>query len=85
VSGDPEILESIERRKSESVDGAAVDLAARPMSVEDTSVPFGDGSMHTKTARWVVSQMLPEVRWYDDGRICEGVGWFARTPEISTK
>jgi RNA 3'-terminal phosphate cyclase (ATP) len=42
--------------------------------------PFGTGSMHTKTARWVVSQLLPGVEWRDDGQICHGVGWNA-SPE----
>ncbi|KAI6710436.1 hypothetical protein JHW43_007044 [Diplocarpon mali] len=36
---------------------------------------FGDGSMHTITARWVCSQMLPQVRWRDGGRICGGAAW----------
>jgi RNA 3'-terminal phosphate cyclase (ATP) len=37
--------------------------------------PFGVGDMHAKTARWVVSQLLPEVKWRENGRACEGVGW----------
>lgn len=38
-------------------------------------VPFGEGSTHTATARWVVSKLLRnKVFWYNDGRICEGIG-----------
>ncbi|PBP22611.1 RNA 3'-terminal phosphate cyclase [Diplocarpon rosae] len=40
-----------------------------------TDEPFGDGSMHTTTARWVCSQMLPQVRWSDGGRVCGGAAW----------
>lgn len=43
--------------------------------VERTDQPFGVGSLHTTTARWVVSQMLPNVIWKDGGRVCEGIGW----------
>jgi RNA 3'-terminal phosphate cyclase (ATP) len=43
--------------------------------VDRTDEPFGDGSTHTSTARWVASQFLPQVRWVDKGRICEGAGW----------
>ncbi|CZS91631.1 hypothetical protein WAI453_011821 [Rhynchosporium graminicola] len=40
-----------------------------------TFEPFGHGSLHTTTARWVASQLLPDVKWYNEGRICYGVGW----------
>ncbi|KAH7312061.1 RNA 3'-terminal phosphate cyclase domain-containing protein [Rhexocercosporidium sp. MPI-PUGE-AT-0058] len=43
--------------------------------VDCTDEPFGDGSLHTTTARWVASQLLPHVKWINDGRICEGAGW----------
>ena len=43
--------------------------------VDRTDEPFGDGSMHTMTARWVTSQLLPQSKWIDKGRICEGIGW----------
>ncbi|KAK0656771.1 RNA 3'-terminal phosphate cyclase-domain-containing protein [Cercophora newfieldiana] len=41
---------------------------------DKTHEPFGEGSTHTKTARWVASQLLPQVNWFNKGRICEGVG-----------
>ncbi|KAL2062262.1 hypothetical protein VTL71DRAFT_6528 [Oculimacula yallundae] len=40
-----------------------------------TDEPFGHGSLHTTTARWVASQLLPDVKWFNEGRVCEGVGW----------
>ncbi|CCD54050.1 similar to RNA 3'-terminal phosphate cyclase [Botrytis cinerea T4] len=48
------------------------DLKSRP---DRTDEPFGDGSKHTTTARWVANQMLPHLKWYDNGQTCEGVGW----------
>ncbi|KAL2016116.1 hypothetical protein VTK56DRAFT_4260 [Thermocarpiscus australiensis] len=41
---------------------------------DKTEKPFGEGSSHTTTARWVTAQLLPNVRWYNKGSICEGVG-----------
>ncbi|KAH8660801.1 RNA 3'-terminal phosphate cyclase-domain-containing protein [Tricladium varicosporioides] len=56
--------------------------------VEKTEEPFGDGSTHTTTARWVTSQLLPELRWIDRGRVCDGVAWKTSLPttqEIADK
>ncbi|KAK4219034.1 RNA 3'-terminal phosphate cyclase [Rhypophila decipiens] len=39
-----------------------------------TQGPFGEGSLHTTTARWVTTELLPDVTWYNDGRVCQGVG-----------
>ncbi|GAW26075.1 putative RNA 3 -terminal phosphate cyclase [Rosellinia necatrix] len=36
--------------------------------------PFGFGSTHTTTARWVTSELLPTVQWFNNGTTCEGVG-----------
>lgn len=44
------------------------------MRKEKANEPFGEGSTHTKTARWVTAELLPTVAWYNKGRICEGVG-----------
>lgn len=41
---------------------------------EKTNKPFGEGSTHTTTARWVTAQLLPSVGWYNKGGFCEGVG-----------
>lgn len=39
-----------------------------------TDMPFGEGSTHTTTARWVTTQLLPGVKWYNKGLLCEGTG-----------
>ncbi|THV49299.1 hypothetical protein BGAL_0202g00180 [Botrytis galanthina] len=52
------------------------ELSSDPKSRPDrTDEPFGNGSNHTTTARWVASQMLPLLKWYNNGQTCEGVGW----------
>ncbi|KAI1141213.1 EPT/RTPC-like protein [Hypoxylon sp. FL0543] len=42
------------------------------MRMDKTYEPFGQGSTHTTTARWVVSELLPTVRWFNRGTICDG-------------
>ncbi|KAL2158347.1 hypothetical protein VTH06DRAFT_4395 [Thermothelomyces fergusii] len=44
------------------------------MRKDKTDEPFGEGSGHTTTARWVVSQLLPAVEWYNKGLLCQGIG-----------
>ncbi|KAL1891720.1 hypothetical protein Sste5346_007470 [Sporothrix stenoceras] len=44
-------------------------------AADDTMAPFGEGSLHASTARWVTAQVLPKVRWSANGTVCEGVGW----------
>ena len=39
-----------------------------------THEPFGEGSMHTTTARWVASELLPAAQWFNRGTVCEGAG-----------
>jgi len=46
---------------------------------DHTGEPFGNGSLHTRSAKWVVSQLLPQVKWFDKGRVCEGVGWTCKS------
>ncbi|KAK8122094.1 hypothetical protein PG984_010764 [Apiospora sp. TS-2023a] len=66
-----------------AVDLDGVDAALRDLDLvaekrlkrdKKTAEPFGDGSMHTKTARWVTSEILPEVKWFNKGSVCEGLG-----------
>ncbi|KAM0283502.1 hypothetical protein ACHAQH_002453 [Verticillium albo-atrum] len=47
-------------------------------SRDRTDEPFGQGSLHSQTARWVASEMLPDVKWYNKGTVCEGVGMNAK-------
>lgn len=42
--------------------------------------PFGEGSRHTTTARWVTAELLGGVEWYNRGRVCQGVGMRMETP-----
>jgi RNA 3'-terminal phosphate cyclase (ATP) len=51
--------------------------------VDRTDEPFGDGSSHATTARWVTSQLMPHAKWIDNGRICEGVA-FKASPTMDT-
>ncbi|KAI1103223.1 EPT/RTPC-like protein [Jackrogersella minutella] len=41
---------------------------------DKTHEPSGQGSTHTTTARWVASELLPTVQWFNKGTICEGLG-----------
>jgi RNA 3'-terminal phosphate cyclase (ATP) len=41
----------------------------------DVNGPFGNGSLHTRTARWVVHELLPEVEFYSNGDTVKGVGF----------
>jgi RNA 3'-terminal phosphate cyclase (ATP) len=36
--------------------------------------PFGHGSLHAQTARWVAAEMLPQVKFYRKGTIAQGAG-----------
>lgn len=44
------------------------------LRVEKTDGPIGEGSEHTRTARWVTAQMLDNVKWCNKGNVCEGAG-----------
>ncbi|KAI1654865.1 EPT/RTPC-like protein [Daldinia decipiens] len=46
----------------------------KKMRKDKTHEPFGDGSMHTTTARWVASKLLPTVQWFNKGTIVDGAG-----------
>ncbi|KAG5980599.1 hypothetical protein E4U55_003845 [Claviceps digitariae] len=45
------------------------------MTKEKTSEPFGSGSTHTTTARWVASELFPGAAFYHGGEIVKGVGF----------
>ncbi|KAI1323582.1 RNA 3'-terminal phosphate cyclase [Xylariaceae sp. FL0255] len=44
------------------------------MRKDKTHEPFGNGSTHTTTARWVVSELMPTIEWFNKGSICKGAG-----------
>lgn len=45
------------------------------MRKEKTHEPFGHGSTHTTTARWVASELLPKAEFYNKGDIVKGLGF----------
>ncbi|KAI1077525.1 EPT/RTPC-like protein [Whalleya microplaca] len=42
------------------------------MKKDKTHEPFGAGSTHTTTARWVASELLPTSVWFNKGSVCDG-------------
>ncbi|RKU45555.1 hypothetical protein DL546_006165 [Coniochaeta pulveracea] len=54
------------------------------MRKDKTVVPFGEGSMHTTTARWVTGELLDRVEWYNKGKVCRGVGMRVEEDLVST-
>ena len=64
--------------RSDAKDGLEQGMAQLAMDgkmpKQRVNKPFGEGSTHTSTARWVASQLLPDIAWYGNGRVCEGVG-----------
>ncbi|KAM0545133.1 hypothetical protein ACHAPJ_011478 [Fusarium lateritium] len=51
-----------------------LDIGDGRMRKEKTHEPFGHGSLHTQTARWVASEMLPTVEFYNKGDLVKGAG-----------
>lgn len=41
---------------------------------DDASEPFGHGSRHAQTVRWLAAKMLPGVRFFNGGDVVEGAG-----------
>ncbi|KAG8669995.1 hypothetical protein FPOAC2_09338 [Fusarium poae] len=57
------------------IDGMGnLDIGDGRMRKEKTHGPFGYGSLHSQTARWVASEMLPNVEFYNQGDIVKGAG-----------
>ncbi|KND87749.1 RNA 3'-terminal phosphate cyclase [Tolypocladium ophioglossoides CBS 100239] len=52
-----------------------LDISNRRMRREKTHEPFGHGSSHTQTARWVASEVLPHVEFYNRGDFVKGIGY----------
>ncbi|KAI0118300.1 RNA 3'-terminal phosphate cyclase-domain-containing protein [Nemania sp. FL0031] len=46
----------------------------KKMKKDKTHEPFGFGSTHATTARWVASELIPTIQWFNNGTICEGAG-----------
>lgn len=45
------------------------------MKVERVREPFGHGTLHAQTARWIAAEMLPNVKFFLKGDVVEGVGF----------
>ncbi|TRX98619.1 hypothetical protein FHL15_000693 [Xylaria flabelliformis] len=64
--------------RARDVDGMNRDLEnlslGKTEKRDKTHRPFGFGSTHATTARWVASELLPTVQWFNNGTICEGAG-----------
>lgn len=54
--------------------------ATQGLRKDKTAEPFGEGTLHAKTARWMVSELLPKVKFYSKGKVCEGVGFAVEKP-----
>lgn len=51
-----------------------LDIGNGRMRKEKTHEPFGHGSLHAQTARWLVSELLPSVEFYNKGDLVKGAG-----------
>jgi RNA 3'-terminal phosphate cyclase (ATP) len=51
-----------------------LDIGNGRMRKERTHEPFGHGSLHARTARWLVSELLPSVEFYNKGDLVKGSG-----------
>ena len=58
-----------------TISGSADPLSSNMRQPDKTDQPFGEGSTHTTTARWVAGQLLPQTKWTGKGRACEGIGF----------
>ncbi|KAI9172359.1 RNA 3 -terminal phosphate cyclase [Paramyrothecium foliicola] len=55
-------------------DMKSLNLIDEDLVEDDAQTPFGHGSLHTQTARWVVKRILPEVKFFNGGDVVQGVG-----------
>ncbi|EPE07531.1 rna 3 -terminal phosphate cyclase [Ophiostoma piceae UAMH 11346] len=54
---------------------AKLKLDTDTSTADDMTAPFGEGSLHAATARWVTAELLSGVRWSSNGTVCQGAGW----------
>lgn len=50
-------------------------VSERSMKRDKTHGPFGHGSKHARTIRWVISELLPRAEFYSQGDSVRGVGF----------
>lgn len=76
---------------SQNHDGTAgevrLDFGKLRLVADKVRGPLGESqfdSTHTTTARWVTSEILePEVKWYNQGTVCKGIGLVSGYVEAS--
>lgn len=59
-------------RETNDLDPGAL---GRRMRKEKAHEPFGRGSLHAQTARWVASELLPGLGFYNKGDEVKGIGF----------
>ena len=69
----PESGSESEPQEDAVVDGLAIDQGQ--MRMERVREPFGHGTLHAQTARWVAAEMLPNVKFFLKGDVVEGAGF----------
>ena len=75
-------VSAISRREVGDDEDEEWDIAMRALNldkghgkmIQRIDSPFGDGSMHAQTARWIAAQILPKAEFYQSG-VCKGVGY----------
>lgn len=53
-------------------DTGPLDNEGVKLKKDKTHEPFGNGTMHTKTVRWVASELLPGVGFFAKGNVVQG-------------
>ena len=73
--GPAEAEADAEKPNLESLAGKMKQLDVHDDSGDGASAgPFGYGTLHSKTARWITRQLLPNVEFHDMGDVVEGAG-----------
>lgn len=73
------VEERLEKLRIVELEGLRKDRVKGPLGDPETD------SSHTRTARWVTSEILgPRVKWYHEGLVCEGIGLVSGSEGVST-
>ncbi|KJZ74878.1 hypothetical protein HIM_05787 [Hirsutella minnesotensis 3608] len=64
---------------SQTVSGRAAMLCHSALDgtlkLDKAREPFGHGSLHAKTVRWVVGELIPEAQFFNKGDVVRGTGF----------
>lgn len=83
-SGTSSMLRRDEALADMTTDGQAEDANSR-MARDQVHEPFGHGSLHAQTARWVVGQLLPGAKFFNKGDVVEGTGFTAGHSDLDRR